>query len=112
MTVLHLPQVRQLVAQHYPAVEVIGTNYPVEPIKQAAASMVSTIRNLGLVTAIAGDTLFGWMGIPVPGWYTRTVLPNRFGWIMGKSMSNTRSGGEAVAAKLQALFHTWPRWRD
>lgn len=93
-------QVRQLVAQHYPTVEVIGTNYPIEPFKQFAADVATTVRNIVLVTAMAGDTLLVWAGAQVPGWYTRLVQPNRFGWLMGEFMDQPdRSGTSMVVSE-------------
>ena len=72
-------------SRHYPDVEVIGTSYPIGPWRQAGATAASWGRNAVMALAVGGDTLFGMMGIQVPGWYSRVIAPNRMGWCMGEN---------------------------
>ena len=77
-------QVRELVARHYPEVEVIGTSYPIGPWRQAGATAATVGRNVVMGLAMGGDALLGALGQPVPGWYQRHIAPNRIGWCMGE----------------------------
>lgn len=58
-------QVRQLIAQRFPDVEVIGSNYPVSPLMLWLADAVGALRLGGVAVALGGDTAMNWAGIPV-----------------------------------------------
>ncbi len=76
-------QVSQLVAQRYPYVEVVGSNYPIPKIRQAMANAVGMLRNVVIAAAVGGEHAANFFGVPVPAWYTANVVPNRMGWCFG-----------------------------
>ena len=42
------------------------------------------VRNALIGLVMGGDAVLGWMGHPVPAWYTLNVVPNRIGYCMGE----------------------------
>eukprot|EP00878_Enallax_costatus_P014671 GHUV01015347.1.p1 GENE.GHUV01015347.1~~GHUV01015347.1.p1 ORF type:complete len:159 (+),score=53.23 GHUV01015347.1:337-813(+) len=86
-------QVKQLIEQQYPGMQVVGSNYPVSPIKQAAAQAVSIAQMGGFAMVIFGDKVFDSLGVPPPQFYTQNVANNRFGagvglWFVGNLIQN------------------------
>lgn len=79
-------QVKQLVAQRYPGMEVEGSHYPVAKLRELAAQAVSVLRNAGLVLALGGDVAFRAANMEVPQWYTNTIGQNKFGTCMGECL--------------------------
>ena len=42
------------------------------------------VRNALIGLVMGGDAVLGWMGHPVPAWYTLNIVPNRIGYCMGE----------------------------
>ena len=42
------------------------------------------VRNALIGLVMGGDAVLGWLGHPVPAWYTLNVVPNRIGYCMGE----------------------------
>lgn len=86
-------QVKQLLEQQYPGMEVVGSNYPVTALKQAAAQAVSMAQMGGFAMVIFGEKAFETLGMPVPQFYIQNVAQNRFGagvavWFLGNFVQN------------------------
>lgn len=86
-------QVKQLLEQRYPSMQVVGSNYPPTALKQAAAQAVGTLQLGGFALVIVGDKIFETLGVPQPLWYSQNVAQNRFGtavgvWFVGNFIQN------------------------
>lgn len=86
-------QVKQLIEQQYPGVQVTGSNYPISAVKQAAAQAVSVVQMGGFAMVIFGDKVFNILGTPPPPFYTQNIANNRFGagvglWFVGNLIQN------------------------
>ncbi len=87
-------QVKQLIEQHYPGMEVLGSNYPVSLLKQGLASAVSTAQMGGFAFVFCGERLFQALGYPAPpDFYVQNVAQNKFGaavgvWFIGNFIQN------------------------
>lgn len=86
-------QVKQLLEQQYPGMEVVGSNYPVPALKQAAAQAVSMAQMAGFAVVIFGDKVFEMLAMAPPEFYVQNIAQNRFGagvgvWFVGNFIQN------------------------
>lgn len=100
-----------MIAQRYPDVEVIGSNYPLSPMRQNLAALVSSTRNLAILVGLGGDAVFQILNMPVPAWYTHNVTKNRMGilfgaWFFGNLVNNQLTATHAfeIYADGKLLF--------
>lgn len=86
-------QVKQLLEQQYPGMQVVGSNYPVTPLKQAAAQAVGLAQMGGFAMVFFGEKVFQTLGVPAPDFYMNNIAHNRFGagvavWFLGNFAQN------------------------
>ena len=86
-------QVKQLLEQRFPGIKVIGSNYPVPPLKQTLAQIIGAAQMGALAFIFFGPQVFAAMGQPQPpDWYTQ-MATNKFGvaigvWFVGNMLVN------------------------
>lgn len=91
-------QLRQIFAQNFPGVEVIGTNYPPKPTNVAIGKLVNIGSLTTIATSLFGDKLFPLMGLEVPE-LVNSLQQNKVGacagaWFIGNTVAqNLQSTG-------------------
>ncbi len=74
--------------------EVIGSTYPVAPLRGAAAQLMGVAQIAAGAGVLFGERLFEAAGLPAPpAWYVTHVASNRFGagiavWLGGNLLTN------------------------
>lgn len=75
-------QVNQLIRQHFPGTEVVGSNYPPYALNVALSKVVSFATMGAVATAIFGDKIFEMLGMPTPE-LAAQMQQNKMGSCMG-----------------------------
>ncbi|KAF8065738.1 SelT-like protein [Scenedesmus sp. PABB004] len=87
-------QVKQLLEQRYPGMQVVGSVFPVPRVKAGAAQVVGAAQMAAFVGIAAGERLFEALGRAAPpAWYAAHVAPNKLGvgvgvWFAGNVVQN------------------------
>lgn len=64
-------QVKQLLTQQFPGVEVLGSTYPLSAGRQLASKALGAAQLAGFGLVLLGDRAFEAAGVPAPAWYAR-----------------------------------------
>jgi selT/selW/selH-like putative selenoprotein len=108
-------QIKRLLADRYPGVPVVGSNYPVPPLKIFLAQLVTLLQVTICLLALFGEGACELLKIDPPDWL-RSMAENRtstclFAWFLGntvaQNMTNTGAfeiayNGKMVFSKLDA----------
>lgn len=87
-------QAKQLLEQSFPGMEVVGSTYPVSPVKQGLAQAVGLAQMGGFAFVIFGERIFEMLGYAAPPeFYQQNVQQNKFGvgvgvWFVGNFLQN------------------------
>eukprot|EP00775_Hariotina_reticulata_P012919 gene12919-13046_t len=87
-------QVKQLLEQQHPGMEVGGSMYPVPPLKQGLAQVVGLGQMGAFAVVLFGDKIFEMLGYAAPPQlYVQYVQQNRFGagvaaWFVGNLLQS------------------------
>lgn len=75
-------QLRKVLEQRYPGLEIVGTNYPPTAAKALASKAAST-ASLGVIAAtLAGEKIFPFLGMAIPP-FVLSLQENKMGSVMG-----------------------------
>ena len=74
--------VRQALAQRFPGMEVVGSQYPVAPYKAVLSKVVTVAQLGGIGIMLGGEQLFAALGLEAPQLYHQ-YKEKKFGVIMG-----------------------------
>jgi len=75
-------QVNQLIRQHFPGTEVVGSNYPPTAMNVALSKVASFGSMAAIAVSIFGDKIFEVLGTPMPEFVT-SMQANKMGSCMG-----------------------------
>jgi len=75
-------QVNQVIRQHFPGTEVVGSHYPPYAMNVAISKLVSFATMGAVGTAVFGDKIFEMLGMPTPELATQ-MQANKMGSCMG-----------------------------
>jgi hypothetical protein len=87
-------QVKQLLEQQHTGMEVVGSMYPVPPLKQGLARVVGLGQMGAFAVVLFGDKIFEMLGYAaLPQLYVQHVQQNRFGagvaaWFVGNLLQS------------------------
>jgi len=87
-------QVKQLLEQQHTGMEVVGSMYPVPPLKQGLARVVGLGQMGAFAVVLFGDNIFEMLGYAaLPQLYVQHVQQNRFGagvaaWFVGNLLQS------------------------
>lgn len=86
-------QVNQLLRQRYPGMEVLGTTYPVNPVKNLIATTIGYLQIALIAVIFTGDAIFQAFGFQQPPDMFRKLAENKLGacmavWFIGNTLTN------------------------
>jgi hypothetical protein len=87
-------QVKQLLEQHFPGMEVLGSTYPIPASRQMLGNVISVVQMAALIMIFAGPQIFAAMGQPEPPAWYQQVAGNKASagiavWFVGNMLHNS-----------------------
>jgi len=93
--------------ERYPKLTVVGSNYPLTPLKMLLAQLVGTIQILLLAVVFLSNRLFPILGLPPPVWIQENKWSACIGiWFIGNFLSTNigSTGAFEIAYDGQMVF--------
>ncbi len=98
-------QVKQLLEQVFPGIEVAGTTYPLSPSKRLLVQAVSAAQMGALGLVFAGDRLFSALGVPPPAWYVQRVQQSKPTAAIGVWLVGNMVGGSLQSTGAFEIYY-------
>lgn len=87
-------QVKQLLEQNFPGMEVLGSTYPIPASRQMLGNLISVVQMAALIMIFAGPQIFAAMGHPQPPAWYQQLAGNKASagiavWFVGNMLHNS-----------------------
>ncbi|KIY99027.1 SelT-like protein Flags: Precursor [Monoraphidium neglectum] len=97
-------QVKQLLQQQFPGIEVLGSTYPLSAGRQALSQAIGGAQMAGFGGVFFGDKLFEAIGVaPPPDWYAR-VQQSKPLWALGVWMVGNMAQSSASSTGAFEIY--------
>lgn len=98
-------QVKQLLEQQFPGIEVVGSTYPLSAGRRALSQAVGAAQMTALGVVFFGERLFEAMGLPAPPpWYAR-VQQSKPTWALGVWLAGNMASGSLSSSGAFEVYH-------
>ena len=103
-------QFSQLVRTHFPAMEVVGENYPPPPAKAFIARIISMLKMVLLGCLLFGQNPFTLLNIPTPAAYSWALQNKMYACLMVFFFSNSIESYLISTGAFEISVNDVPVW--